>query len=212
VLLRDGEIATKKGPIFQTAALAGVMGAKKTGELIPLCHPLGLDDCQIEIKAHPDRREIEIHCRVEVHAGRGGKDETVQTLQLPAGGVAALADGRVGSTSKLDVDAMDLATKGRNPLYIAMAHPGRILRLQPVPVDRQVEDMARQFGDNKDMLAVEMHGRRPMNLGSVFPGAHLRACMDMDARPKALKMQDEHVPGWVLRANGMCWSPKHCLA
>ena len=84
-------------------------------------------------------------CRVEVHAGRGGKDETVQTLQLPAGGVAAMADGRVGSTSKLDVDAMDLATKGRNPLYIAMAHPGRILRLQPVPVDRQVEDMARQF-------------------------------------------------------------------
>jgi cyclic pyranopterin phosphate synthase len=42
VLLRDGEITTKKGPIFHAAVLAGVMGAKKTSELIPLCHPLAL--------------------------------------------------------------------------------------------------------------------------------------------------------------------------
>ncbi|PAW65760.1 MAG: cyclic pyranopterin monophosphate synthase MoaC [Opitutia bacterium Tous-C1TDCM] len=84
VLLRDGEIATKKGPIFQTAALAGVMGAKKTGELIPLCHPLGLDDCQIEIKAHPDRREIEIHCRVEVHAKTGVEMEALTGATVAA--------------------------------------------------------------------------------------------------------------------------------
>ncbi len=83
-LLRDGEIATKKGPIFQTAALAGVMGAKKTGELIPLCHPLGLDDCQIEIKAHPDRREIEIHCRVEVHAKTGVEMEALTAVSVTA--------------------------------------------------------------------------------------------------------------------------------
>ncbi|MCF7759190.1 MAG: cyclic pyranopterin monophosphate synthase MoaC, partial [Cephaloticoccus sp.] len=42
-LLRDGDIATKKGPVFQTAILAGVMGAKQTSSLIPLCHPLPLD-------------------------------------------------------------------------------------------------------------------------------------------------------------------------
>ncbi|HRH59421.1 MAG TPA: cyclic pyranopterin monophosphate synthase MoaC, partial [Chitinophagaceae bacterium] len=35
----DGEIQTKKGAVFQTAIIAGVMAAKKTGELIPLCHP-----------------------------------------------------------------------------------------------------------------------------------------------------------------------------
>ena len=86
-------------------------------------------------------------CKVEVHAGRGARDETVQTLLLPpgSGGVVAMCDGRVGATSKMDVDAMDLAAKGRNPLYIALASPGRVMRLQPVPVDRQVEDMARQF-------------------------------------------------------------------
>ena len=39
----DGEIRTKKGPVFQTAIVAGVMAAKKTHDLIPFCHPLKLD-------------------------------------------------------------------------------------------------------------------------------------------------------------------------
>lgn len=90
-LLRDGEIATKKGPIFQTAVLAGVMGAKRTSDLIPLCHPLGLDDCQIEIKpraqptAEDGTAEIEIHCRVQTH-GRTG----VEMEALTGATVAAL--------------------------------------------------------------------------------------------------------------------------
>jgi len=47
----DGrDILSKKGPIFQTAILAGVMAAKKTPELIPLCHGLNLEDCQITIQ------------------------------------------------------------------------------------------------------------------------------------------------------------------
>lgn len=43
------DLVTKKGSVFQTAILAGVMGAKKTSDLIPLCHPLGLEDCQVKI-------------------------------------------------------------------------------------------------------------------------------------------------------------------
>lgn len=83
-LLRDGEIATKKGPIFQTAILAGVMGAKKTGELIPLCHPLALDDCQIEIVPDPARAEIAIHCRVEIHAKTGVEMEALTGATVAA--------------------------------------------------------------------------------------------------------------------------------
>src|SRR6188768_3405044 len=48
--MKGDELITKKGPVFQTAIIAGVMGAKKTHELIPFCHPLGLEDCQITIK------------------------------------------------------------------------------------------------------------------------------------------------------------------
>ena len=39
----NGEIHTKKGPVIDTAIVAGTMAAKKTHELIPFCHPLGLD-------------------------------------------------------------------------------------------------------------------------------------------------------------------------
>lgn len=47
--IQDGELKSKKGPVFHTAILAGISGTKKTSELIPLCHPLPLDSAQIEI-------------------------------------------------------------------------------------------------------------------------------------------------------------------
>ena len=84
VLLHDGEINTKKGPIFHAAVLAGVMGAKKTGELIPLCHPLPLEDCQIEIRPDRDRAEIEIHCRVQTHAKTGVEMEALTGATVAA--------------------------------------------------------------------------------------------------------------------------------
>jgi len=82
--LKDGDIATKKGPIFQTAILAGVMGAKKTGDLIPLCHPLGLDDCQIEITPDGTGAEVTIHCRVETHAKTGVEMEALTGATVAA--------------------------------------------------------------------------------------------------------------------------------
>ncbi len=46
----DQELHLAKGPVFQTAIIAGIMAAKKTGELIPLCHPLVLDHVQVAIR------------------------------------------------------------------------------------------------------------------------------------------------------------------
>jgi cyclic pyranopterin monophosphate synthase len=48
-LLKDGELVGKKGPVFQTAVIAGTMAAKRTSELIPLCHPISIENCKIEI-------------------------------------------------------------------------------------------------------------------------------------------------------------------
>ncbi|MGE9270883.1 MAG: cyclic pyranopterin monophosphate synthase MoaC [Verrucomicrobiales bacterium] len=49
--LFDGhDLVSKKGPVFQTAILAGIMGAKQTSQLIPLCHPLPLDSVKIDIQ------------------------------------------------------------------------------------------------------------------------------------------------------------------
>lgn len=53
-LINGDELMTKKGPVFHTAIIAGIMGAKKTSELIPLCHPLGLEDCQVTITPSGD--------------------------------------------------------------------------------------------------------------------------------------------------------------
>ena len=80
----DGdEIATKKGPVFATAIIAGVMAAKKTHELIPFCHPLGLENCKITIGM--DGRRAVIDCRCKVHHKTG-----VEMEALTGASVAAL--------------------------------------------------------------------------------------------------------------------------
>ena len=56
--LADGDIRTAKGPVFATAIIAGVMAAKKTAELIPFCHPVGLDDCRIDIGLDEQNRAV----------------------------------------------------------------------------------------------------------------------------------------------------------
>ena len=68
--LQKDDFKTKKGSVFQTAIIAGIMAAKKTGELIPLCHPLGLDNCAIEIELN-DKQEIIILCTASIEARTG---------------------------------------------------------------------------------------------------------------------------------------------
>ncbi len=63
------EITTKKGPVFHTAIIAGVMAAKNTGHLIPFCHPLGLDDCHIDISVSENNAIITCTCRLQAKTG-----------------------------------------------------------------------------------------------------------------------------------------------
>ena len=80
----DGDIQTKKGSVFQTAIIAGIMAAKKTGELIPLCHPLGLENCDITIHLNGEN-ELVIDCTTSVTAKTG-----VEMEALTGASVAAL--------------------------------------------------------------------------------------------------------------------------
>lgn len=80
----DGDIRTKKGAVFQTAIIAGVMAAKRTGELIPLCHPLGLDNCQLQISLN-ENKEVVIACTAAI-TGKTG----VEMEALTGASVAAL--------------------------------------------------------------------------------------------------------------------------
>ena len=46
----NDELITKKGPVFQTAIIAGIQGVKKTSEIIPMCHPLLINGVDIDIR------------------------------------------------------------------------------------------------------------------------------------------------------------------
>lgn len=80
----EGDIQTAKGPVFTTAIIAGVMAAKRTHELIPFCHPLGLDSCKIEIAMDADNNAV-IDCRCKVQHKTG-----VEMEALTGASVAAL--------------------------------------------------------------------------------------------------------------------------
>ena len=80
----QGEILTKKGAVFHTAVIAGIQGAKKTSNLIPLCHPLSLNAVDIDI-AGKDEESILIRCSVETEGKTG-----VEMEALTGASVAAL--------------------------------------------------------------------------------------------------------------------------
>jgi len=80
--LVDGDIQTKKGSVFQIAIIAGIMAAKKTGDLIPLCHPLGLDNCKVEIQING--HELVIDCTASITAKTGVEMEALVGASIAA--------------------------------------------------------------------------------------------------------------------------------
>ncbi|MBC9931151.1 cyclic pyranopterin monophosphate synthase MoaC [Chitinophaga qingshengii] len=80
---RDNDIQTRKGAVFQTAIIAGIMAAKKTPDLIPLCHTLLLDGCDVQIQLEAE--EAVIRCTVKT-TGKTG----VEMEALTGASVAAL--------------------------------------------------------------------------------------------------------------------------
>ncbi|WP_212001672.1 cyclic pyranopterin monophosphate synthase MoaC [Chitinophaga sp. HK235] len=80
---KDHDIQTRKGAVFQTAIIAGIMAAKKTPDLIPLCHSLLLDGCDVQIQLEDE--EAVIRCTVKT-TGKTG----VEMEALTGASVAAL--------------------------------------------------------------------------------------------------------------------------
>ena len=81
--MKGDELITKKGPVFQTAIIAGVMAAKKTHELIPFCHPIGLEDCKVRISVKKNKAVIDTEAVITSKTG-------VEMEALTAASVAAL--------------------------------------------------------------------------------------------------------------------------
>ncbi len=100
------EMIGKKGPIFSTARLAGIMGAKRTSDLIPLCHPLPLDKVHVDIRLEGNRALIECECRVTHKTG-------VEMEALAGASIAALTiyDMVKAVSHRVRIETTELVTK-----------------------------------------------------------------------------------------------------
>jgi cyclic pyranopterin monophosphate synthase len=80
--LRENGLKSAKGPVFDTAIVAGVMAAKRTHELIPFCHPLGIENCRLTIELVGDSALI--RCTVTVHHKTGVEMEALTGASIAA--------------------------------------------------------------------------------------------------------------------------------
>ena len=70
------ELITKKGPVFQTAIIAGIQGVKKTSEIIPMCHPLLINGVDININII-NSEHVEVLCEVIIEGKTGVEMEAL---------------------------------------------------------------------------------------------------------------------------------------
>ena len=72
----------KKGDVLGVARIAGIMGAKRTSDLIPLCHPLSLTGLDIDFEMDPDACSIHAFCRVKTTGKTGVEMEALTGVQV----------------------------------------------------------------------------------------------------------------------------------
>lgn len=78
--IRNG--TSKKGDVLGVARVAGIMGAKRTSELIPLCHILMLTKCSVEFELHEEELSVEAVCTVKTHGKTGVEMEALTGVQV----------------------------------------------------------------------------------------------------------------------------------
>lgn len=80
--IRDGDV--KKGDVLNTARLAGIMGAKRTSDLIPLCHPIPLTKIGVEIEIEDNRNAIHIIVTCKTFGKTGVEMEALTAVSVAA--------------------------------------------------------------------------------------------------------------------------------
>jgi cyclic pyranopterin phosphate synthase len=109
--LEDGELDSAKGPVWHTAVLAGVLAAKRTGELIPLCHPLPLEHVGITIQSEACAEGgavAVVRCEASLHGRTGVEMEALTGAALAA---LTIVDMCKALSHELRVDGLRLLDK-----------------------------------------------------------------------------------------------------
>jgi cyclic pyranopterin monophosphate synthase len=81
-LIREGGV--KKGDVLSVARLAGIMGAKRTPDLIPLCHPLDLESVNVELTCDTERDAVDISATCKLHGRTGVEMEALTAVAIAA--------------------------------------------------------------------------------------------------------------------------------
>ncbi len=78
------EGGVKKGDVLSVARLAGIMGAKRTADLIPLCHPLALNSIKVDLTIDRDRNAIDISATAKLKGRTGVEMEALTAVSVAA--------------------------------------------------------------------------------------------------------------------------------
>ena len=97
------ENGLRKGDVISTSKIAGIMGAKKTSELIPLCHPLKINNIDLKFELLPEKKAIEITSIVKTDDKTG-----VEMEALTAVSIAALTVYDMGKAVTKDIQISDI--------------------------------------------------------------------------------------------------------
>lgn len=81
ILCAVQEGSVKKGDVLGVARVAGIMGAKQTAHLIPLCHPLFIQKCSVDFVLEPEKRSIRAFCTVKCEGKTGVEMEALCGVQ-----------------------------------------------------------------------------------------------------------------------------------
>ena len=102
-----------KGNVLATARLAGILAAKKTGELIPLCHPLPLTHCEVNFEIPKTRDRIIIIASAKISAQTGIEMEALTAVTVAA---LTIYDMCKAVDKKMTIGAVQLVSKTKTPL------------------------------------------------------------------------------------------------
>lgn len=110
-LVESDQIA--KGNVLATARIAGILAAKKTGELIPLCHPLPITHCAVDFTVPASRDRIEITASAKISAPTGVEMEALMAVSVAA---LTIYDMCKAVDKAMVIGEVSLVSKSKSPV------------------------------------------------------------------------------------------------
>ena len=107
------KLAVAKGNVFAAARLAGIMAAKKTGDLIPLCHPLPITHCEVQFEIPQTRDRILISAKAKIAAQTGVEMEALTAVTIAA---LTIYDMCKAVDKTMRITQVHLVSKTKRPL------------------------------------------------------------------------------------------------